>query len=258
MLEAESSAASLTQTDLDRCRAYLDYQANHSKQPSDSGVWPPAGPAITISYQTGAGAGEIARQLATLLEGEEPEGSSPWGVYDRQLVEHALEEHHLPKALARHMTEDRRSYFDDVVDEFLGLRPPSWELMRVLIKSVRHLAYAGNVILVGWGAGVVTKDLPNLFHVRLVASLEKRIERVQRLENLSSKEAAKLIEKKESGRGRYIKAYFRTQVDDDLHYHLVLNTDLVPPPAAAGFILYGAKKCFCIARKAGDRMLVNA
>jgi len=252
MLTDELTAVSSTRTDLDRCRLYLDYQHEHPKRPSAEGVWPPPGPAITISPQTGSGAGEIARRLAAILEGEEPKGRAPWGVFDRQLVEHALEEHHLPKTLAKLMPEDRRSFLDDVVDEILGLRPPSWELVPKIIKSVLHLADAGHVILVGHGAGVVTRNLPNVFHVRVVASLPKRIERVQKAENLSRKEAAKFIAKRDRGRGRYVKAYFHTHVDDDLHYHLVLNTDLMPPPDVAELIAYGARKCFRSGSRGGQ------
>jgi cytidylate kinase len=83
-----------------------------------------------------------------------------------------------------------------------------------------------------------------VFHVRLVASLPSRIERVQKLENLSPKEAAKFIEKKDHGRGRYVKAYFHTHVDDDLNYHLVLNTDLMSTSDAAELIAEGARRCF--------------
>jgi cytidylate kinase len=86
--------------------------------------------------------------------------------------------------------------------------------------------------------------MPNVFHVRLIGSLPKRIERVQKLENLSPKEAAKFIAKRDRGRGRFVKAYFHTHVDDDLHYHLVLNTDLMPLSDAAGLIADGARRCF--------------
>jgi cytidylate kinase len=91
-----------------------------------------------------------------------------------------------------------------------------------------------------------------VFHVRVVASLPKRIERVQKAENLSRKEAAKFIAKRDRGRGRYVKAYFHTHVDDDLHYHLVLNTDLMPPPDAAELIAYGARKCFRSGSRGGQ------
>jgi len=232
------------ETDKAQVRAYVDYHAGDQKPPSVARVWARPGPAVTISDQTGSGAHEIARRLATVLKAGESPDAPPWTVFDRELVEKALEEHHLPKRLARHMPEDRRSYLDDVLDEILGLRPPSWELIPKIIKTVLHLAETGHVILIGRGAGFITRKLPNVFHVRLIASLAQRIERVEKAENLSAKAAAKFIAKTDSGRGRYVKAHFHSRVDDDLQYHLVLNTDLVPLADAADLVADGARRCF--------------
>jgi cytidylate kinase len=244
MADNDSSTGSSTGTDLERCRAYLAYQLEHPKRPTETGVWPPPGPAITISAQTGAGAEEVARQLAAQLQELEPRGRAPWTVFDRQLAEQVLEKHHLPKTLAKLLADDRRSYFTDVLDQMFGLRPPSWELVPKVIQTVMHLADAGHVILVGHGASFATGGMPNVFHVRLIASLPKRSERVQKLENLSPKEAARFIARTDRGRGRYVKAHFHASVDDDLQYHLVLNTDLVPPPKGAELIASAARICF--------------
>jgi cytidylate kinase len=212
--------------------------------PSDTHRWSAPGPAITISNLTGSGAHDLAGHLAELLQAEEPHGSAPWTVFDRQLVEEALSEHHLPKKLAEDMPEDRRSYFDDVVDEFMGLRPPSWKLIPKVIQTVRHLATKGHVILVGRGAGVVTETMPNIFHVRLIASLPKRVERVCERQNLSLDEAAHLIAMTDRGQLRYAKAYLHTRLDDDLHYHMVLNTDRIPLRQAAHLIAAAARAYF--------------
>jgi hypothetical protein len=250
MLNDYSTKDSPVETDLDRCRSYIAYQLKQPKQPSASGVWPLPGPAVTISPQTGAGAEEIARHLAAVLDGREPSRHAPWTVFDRQLVEIALEEHHLPTSLAKLMPEDRRSYFEDVRDEIIGLRPPSWELIPKIVQSVQHLADTGHTILLGRGAGVLTGSMPNVFHVRVIASLPKRIERVQKSQKISPKEAAKFIEKIDQGRLRYVKAYFHKRVDDDLQYHLVLNSDLISLDDAAELIADGARRCFQEANQA--------
>jgi hypothetical protein len=242
LLDNPSSPAAMLETEQGLCRRYLDYQLQHPKLPSDSGIWPPPGPAIAISPQTGAGTEEIALRLATILEAREPKGRAPWTVFDRHLVEHMLEEHHLPKRLLELMPEDRRSYLDEVLDDMMGLRPPSWELIPKLVRTVLHLAYAGHVILVGRGASVITLHVPNVFHVRLFGSLPRRIERVQKAQNLSPKEAARFTAKADRGRARYIKAHFHTRVDDDLQYDLALNTDRILPSDAAELIAAGASK----------------
>ncbi len=133
---------------------------------------------ITLAQQTGAGAHEIAERTAEILEGTEAGGPVQWKVYDHELAEQVLEEHHLSKRVARHMPEDRRSCIQDVTEELLGLRPPSWVLVPMVSETIQHLIQAGHVILIGRGAMVVTSNTPGVFHARLVASLPRRAERV--------------------------------------------------------------------------------
>jgi cytidylate kinase len=230
--------------DLKLCRAYLESQLEDQPHSPTAARWTMSGPAITISFQTGSGAHEIARTLANLLQKNEAEASTAWTVFDRQLVEKVLEEHHLPKTLAKFMPEDRRSFIRDVMEELVGLHPPSWVMVPQVAETVLHLAEAGHVILVGRGASFITARMPNVFHVRLIASLPRRIERVRKLENLSAQAAAKFIAQRDRRSGRYLKTYFHARADDDLLYHLVINTDLLPDPTAAQLIADAARRCF--------------
>ncbi len=244
MLDHPSNLAVPIEPDLEQLRSYLDHQLEERKPPAAESRLKRPGPAITIADQIGSGAHELARQLAPVLHAAEPIDSPPWAIFDRQLVEKALEEHHLPQRLAKLIPEAHRSYLDDVLDELVGLRPPSWELIPKIVQTVQHLAFVGHVILIGRGASFITGLMPNVFHIRLIESLPKRIERVQRQQNLSPNGAAKFIAKTERERGRYLKAYFHTRLDDDQQYHLVLNTDRIPLPDAVKLIADGARMCF--------------
>jgi hypothetical protein len=202
------------------------------------------GPAITISQQTGSGAHDIAERTAEILQQNESTGMSQWGVFDRQLVEKALEEHSLPAGLAKYMPEDRRSYVQDVLDELFGLRPPSWVLVPQVAETIQNLVKTGHVIVVGRGASVIASKMPGVFHVRLVASLPNRIERVKNRHSLDVGEAVKYIRREDRGFRRYTQAHFHTSIDDDLLYHLVINTDRIPPGNAATLIANEARESF--------------
>jgi cytidylate kinase len=202
------------------------------------------GPAMTISHQTGAGAHDIAESLARVLQSTEPPGAYAWTVFGRELVEKALEEHHWPKALADRMPEDRRAYIDDVMEELFGLRPPSWVLVPQVAETTLRLAAAGHVILVGRGATVVTARLPNVFHVRLIASLSTRIERVQKAQNLTREAAAVFVGKADRGRQRYVKAHFDARIDDEMLYDLVVNTDRLSYADAVTLIAEAGRSFF--------------
>ncbi len=201
-------------------------------------------PAITISYQSGAGAHEIAEHLAQILQKTEFKGDSPWAVFDQRLIEEALEEQRWPKKLAEKITEEKRFFIDDLMDDLFGLRPPTWVLVPQVVETTLRLALAGHAILVGHGATVVTANLRNVFHVRLTGSLQKRVERVQKLRNLTAAAAAKIVRKEDYDRGRYIKAHFHARLDNELLYDLVINTDRVSEGDVVAVIVEGARRFF--------------
>ena len=134
------------------------------------------------------------------------------------------------------MHEDKTSEIADTMEELFGLHPPSWLLVRKITETILHLAELGNVILIGRGAAVVTANLDHVFHVRLVSALEKRIQRIQELQKMSKQEALRFIEQEDRGRERYLKKYFKADVDDPLLYDLTINVDRISYDNAANLI----------------------
>lgn len=217
----------------------------HERRPRrDPAPGPPLDTAITFSYQTGAGMREIAPLVAQLLEKTEFKHRHPWTIYDQQLLEKSLQENRWPVELAVRITEDKRLFLDELVDDLLGLRPPSWVLVPQLVKTILRLAVAGHSILVGYGVTVVTAGLPNVFHVRLTGSLPRRIARIQQRQNLSPEAAARFIRNKDLGRQRFVKAHFHARLDDEMLYDLILNTDRLSHEEAAAVIADAAHRFF--------------
>jgi cytidylate kinase len=191
---------------------------------------------ITLSRQSGCGAHVVAERVAELLQAHTPAEAPPWTVYDRNLVEKVLEEHHLPGRLARFMPEDRVHGIDDVMDEIFGLHPPVDTLIRQTTETVLHLADRGDVIILGRGANILTAGMPKFLHVRLVGSLERRIGHMQHFEGLDRKAAAERIHNEDRGRERYLQRHFSRSIEDSTLYHVVLNTDLLPVEEMAQLI----------------------
>jgi cytidylate kinase len=220
---------------LERCLTFINCQLQPAARPLVSGNGATRR-AVTISRQSGSGGHAVAETLAEYLQAACPKHCCPWTVFDRNLVEKVLEDHHLPRRLAQFMPEDRISEIADTMDELFGLHPPSWTLVRQTADTVLHLVELGNVILIGRGATVITSKLDYVFHVRLVGSLQRRVEHMQEISQLSPKAALELIEQQDRGRKRYLKKYFGKDIDDPLLYHLVVNTDLMSYEQAARLI----------------------
>lgn len=217
---------------MEHCLAFINLQLSPGARKRDDKL---VKPAITISRMTGAGGHTVAGNLAEYLQANVP-GHAPWTVFDRQLVEKVLEDHHLSKRVAEYMPENHRSLVTDMFEELLGLHPSDWTLVHQTAETILHLAQLGNVILVGRGAAVVTRKLDNVFHVRLVGSLEKRTEQVQKVYGYDRKMALDFINREDKGRKRFLKEHFEEDPENPLLYHLGINTDRIRYDEAARLI----------------------
>jgi cytidylate kinase len=203
--------------------------------PAARAVEQAAKPSITISRLTGAGGHTVAGKLAEYLQANSP-AHAPWTVFDRNLMEKVLEDHHLSKELAKFEHERHKPFIHDALEEILGLHPSSWTIVQHTAETIWKLTRLGNVILVGLGANLVTASLKHVFHVRLVASQERCVQRVQELQHLDSKAALAYVKEQDTGRRRYVKDHFHKDDDDPLLYDLVINTDRITYDDAARLI----------------------
>jgi len=148
-------------------------------------------------------------------------------VFDRELMHQVLADHKLPAHLAKFLPEDRVSAIQDTLVDIFGTWPTSNMLVKQTAETMLKLAELGNVILIGRAGNMVTMKLPHVLHVRLVAPLEDRIERICRDEHKSLAEARKFCVEEELARARYVRSFHNADINDPLHYHLVINTSRV-------------------------------
>jgi len=192
--------------------------------------------AVTISRQAGCGALAVAEKLALHLQERSPHHADAWKVFDRNLMETVMEDHDLPARLAQFLPEDRVSYLEDIIADLIQTYPPSQTVIRQTTETILKLASVGNVILIGRGGNIITARLPNMFHVRLVAPLEDRIEYSRKFYEMTKAEARKFCRREDLGRERYLKKYFHANINDASLYHLVINLGLIDNENAAKLI----------------------
>jgi len=194
---------------------------------------------ITISRQAGAGAISVGNKVIELLNNDKKlSWPCPWTLFDKDLTNTVLEEHHLPEKFKKYMPEAKISQISDILEDLLGLHPPSLILVHNTSETILHLAHIGNVVIVGRGASIITRTHEGGFHVRLVGSLEKRVQRVMEYSKVDMKQAEELIAKWDKDRKKYIKEYFKKNNEDPLLFDLVINTDYISYDNTARMILH--------------------
>lgn len=201
----------------EKCRIYIE---SHDKSSIDTTRFP----CITISRQTGSRADVIGQKLIDILNHYSHGETTEWTYFDKNLIEKVIADHHLPEVLANYMDETKISNLKNMVSELLG-NPSGWTFVRQTTETILHIAKLGKAVIVGRGGNIITSKLPNAFHVRLVAPVEKRAK--QALEGYDFKnyqEALAFVKSEDASRKNYLKTYFLKDIDDPLNYHMVLNT----------------------------------
>ena len=184
-------------------------------------------PFVTISRECGTYGTTIAGLLVDYLREHERHGAVSWVVFDKELIRKVMEEHKFPARFESYFTESSAPRIRDILEELFGLHPPRETLVLSMSKTILHLASLGHVILIGRGANIVTRKLPNGMHVRLVGFFERRLSHMREYLHLSEKDAREYIIKEDEDRRAYVKRYFQKDISDASLYDLVINTDRV-------------------------------
>jgi len=220
------------------CRAYL-HAHHHLGVRKDKKQLP----FVTISREAGAGGVTIAEWTAQILNQALTEQSGPpWTVFDKNIVRKVMEDHQLPASLEQFLPEDVAPGVTSAVEEMLGLHPSAWTLAEKTTATILRLARLGNVILVGRGSACITANLHPAVHVRLVAPFEVRTAHLAEYHHLTLLEAERYAAKADQGRGRYVKRFLGSAIDDPLNYTLTINTGRLNWEATAHLIAEAVKR----------------
>ena len=201
---------------------------------------PPIVPFVTLSREPGAGAWTSAQPLTDALNAADP-GERPWTWWDRELVEKVAADHHIATPLVESLGESHHSW---LMDMFAGLSAAEHPEMadealvfNKVASTIRALASAGRVVIVGRGGVFITRRMTGGVHVRLVAPLEKRIERMAAHLNLSRETAAAKIREMTKTRDELYRRYWPQEpLRPDL-FTATLNTAALAPDVVTRVIV---------------------
>ena len=153
------------------------------------------------------------------------------GVADRlgiQVVHHELVERHLA---------ERLQTTESAVHRFLEGEASMWERWKIDSKKLSHftavdileLATRGNILIRGWGAAQLLRDVPHVICVRICAPMSKRIDEMKRRLGLDRTDLAQReIERSDGAHAQAVQRQFQTDWKDPTGYDLVINTGYVP------------------------------
>jgi cytidylate kinase len=100
------------------------------------------------------------------------------------------------------------------------------KLFHYASEEILNLAQRGNVLIKGWGAATMLRDVPQVINVRVCAPMEFRVRVMMERQGRNDAAAVqKEIERFDAARARTLRAYFSVEQEDARLYHIVLNTE---------------------------------
>jgi cytidylate kinase len=108
------------------------------------------------------------------------------------------------------------------------------KLFHYASEEILSLAQRGNVLVKGWGAATMLRDVPQVINVRVCAPMEFRVRvMMERQGRNDAPTVQEEIERFDAARARTLRAYFNVEQEDARLYHIVLNTERLSVDACA-------------------------
>jgi cytidylate kinase len=127
----------------------------------------------------------------------------------------------------------------------LGLRP-SAKMRRAyrdaVHRVIEELAEAGDVVIVGRAGQVILAGKPCVLHVRIIAPLDLRVQRLVERERIAAEAIHARIKESDRTRRTYLRQYYHVDWNDPELYDLVINTARCLAPVAAELICHAVEQ----------------
>ncbi len=190
---------------------------------------------IAINRELGSGGRTVGRKLAERLHVE---------FYDKALIKtleerYSLSVEEIEKLKGRShnwLAELKRSLFASegmaVTSNYIlavpgdkPVQPTTYDMFEAEQEILKNIAAEESCVIAGRSGFYVFHDHPNHLSILIQASMQFRIERVMRKQNMTREQAIKTIENIDKMRENYIKEFTKTSRYDTRNYDLVITAD---------------------------------
>ncbi len=191
----------------------------NSFKKSGSGM---AGPVITISREVGCNGLVLAKLIAERLNKKRM--MPQWKVLSKEIFYESARELDLePEKVRQTLKKTDKYAFDQILKAFSDKRFKSeTRIINTVREVVRSASIDGFNIIVGRAGHIISEDIENALHIRLIAPLNYRINTIIHNNRLSKSEAIAFIDKVEKERIAFRKALNADSVQEEF-FDLTIN-----------------------------------
>ena len=179
---------------------------------------------ITLTRQPGSMGDEIGMLVARRLG---------YVYYDKKEIEKRIIAKGLPREEFVKFDERKPS----ILDRFTKNRD---RYLNYLSSVILEIAKEGNCVIMGRGAFIFLRDVPNHITLRFVSTMKKRLEHIKEVTGITNdKVGEKFIADSDKRQRAFYKSCFKYDLNDLSLIYAAINTALCPPDMLADMIVAG-------------------
>lgn len=179
---------------------------------------------ITISRLLGSNGAAIAEQVAREMS---------YKLVSKRTLEKILEQYGL-----KHLD----SFYKSPSRLWSQLDHETRQLVSMLNKIMQGVAQRGDVVILGRGGYAALKNLAGAVHVRVQAPLPVRVKRIVAEEDSDDiRQTEKFVRENDKARAMFVNGFYNADFNTADHFHLVVDTNLIPIKTAVEWIVTAAK-----------------
>jgi len=172
-------------------------------------------PVIAVSMEPGSGGSIIAAKIAERLG---------FDYFHRDIVEKIAKTAKIRSKVVNSLEKERLTGVKDFISSLVEdqyIHPDTY--LRHLLVVISTIAKHGRAVIVGRGANFIL-PAEDIFSVRVIAPLKKRIRDVALTLGAPIEEAKRRVIQRESRRKAFVRHSFNAEISDPIHYDLTINT----------------------------------
>lgn len=181
---------------------------------------------LTLTRQAGSLGDEIGMLIARRLG---------YTFYDFKEIERRIIEKGLPKDELLKYDERKPCFFD-------SFRKTRDKYLNYLSMVILEIAKKNNCVIMGRGAFLFLRNMPNHLAVRFFSTHQERIKHIKEQAHIESdKLAEKMLKKYDKKQHEFYKSCFRYDLKDNSFIQILINTSMLDPEITADMIVGGIK-----------------
>lgn len=202
------------------------YMRDQMQKTSLKGPVKEPGPLITVSRAYGCPGKLVGQELVHELNKRLAitHDKRHWRLISKEILEESAKELNLDKTIIKEAAHSQeRGIMTSLIQSFSNkFYPGDDKVKKTIAEVINSFAQEGKVVIVGRGGVGLTQDVKKSLHIKLIAPMDWRVQKVCETQDMSADEATKKILEIDYKRAK-LREYYEGKKPEDWVFDIIFN-----------------------------------